>query len=426
MNERADRRFLALVAVVSAAATVGLAASWAQTGLTPSSTFALFAALMLMSESLAVALPMGNMSLAHPLSVAGGVLLGPTYSALLMALSQVPSLFGPRRVSAAKFLFNVSQLVLAALAAGWLYIGFHGRLLIGGAWRSEDFPGLVAPTAFVATGGVVVNFMLAGLAVHLLHGVSLRKIWASEFAGVAPTEVALGFVGVIMAQVIAAVGLTGLLLFVVPLVVARGTYHRYAELTRTYAGTVRSLVAAIEAKDPYTKGHSVRVADYAVLIARQMGEGERLIERLEYAALLHDLGKVGVSRTVLSKPASLSDAERAEIRRHPEIGAHILESVHYLEDIVPVILHHHERLDGKGYGAGLRDEEIPTPVRILAVADAYDAMTSARPYRSAMGQNEAVNELREAAGSQFDCRAVSALCSLVAESRLVSRGGDVA
>jgi len=413
MTGDANRRFPAYACTVIAAACLCVAASWRATGVGLSTSFALFAALMLMSESLVVALPMGNMSLTHPLSVAAAVLLGPTHAALLMSLSQVPSLFGERRISAVKFLFNASQLALAGLAAGWLYLAAGGQLLSQGALDAQDFPRMILPVAVVAVAGMVCNFALAGMAVHLMYGVSLRRIWSSEFAAVVPTEIALGLVGVTMAQVIAAVGVLGLLLFVVPLGVARSTYHRYAELTRTYADTVRSLVAAIEAKDTYTQGHSVRVAEYAVAIAHEMGESEHAIERLEYAALLHDLGKVGIKRSLLSKPWSLSQEESDEVRRHPEIGAHILESVHYLEDIVPVIQSHHERVDGTGYGEGLRGDAIPLQARILAVADTFDAMTSQRPYRSAMPRSEALREIAAGAGSQFDPKTVDAFLAVM-------------
>jgi putative nucleotidyltransferase with HDIG domain len=422
MNADIDRRFLAFTAAVTVAAVGAIAASWRATGVSLSASFALFAALMIMSEILAVALPMGNMSLAHPLSVAAAVLLGPTYAGLLMVLAQTPSLFGEKRIAPTKALFNAAQMALAALAAGWFYLFAGGRLLDRAPMGAGDFPRLLFPMVVVALVGTICNFALAGTAVHLLLGVSLRRVWSSEFAAVAPTEVAMGLVGVTMSQVIAAVGLLGLLLFVIPLVVARSTYHRYAELTRTYGDTVRSLVAAVEAKDTYTKGHSVRVAEYAVAIAREMGESEGTIERLEYAALLHDLGKVGVPRALLAKPSRLTEDEFAEVRRHPEIGAHILESVHYLGDIVPIIRYHHERVDGSGYGEGLRGEAIPLSARVLAVADAYDAMTSARPYRSAMPKDAAMQEIRSGAGSQFDDRVVGAFVSIVAKGVTAEMG----
>jgi putative nucleotidyltransferase with HDIG domain len=410
MSSDADRRFLAFATTVICAAALALAWSWRSTGIEASIAFGVLALFMVLSEGLAVTLPLGNMSLAHPLSVAAAVFLGPTYAALLAALSQLPSLFGAKRVTPLKVAFNASQLALATLGAGWSYILAGGRLLSAGPLRSGDFPRLILSILAVSVVGVGVNFVLTSEAVHLLTGLSIPRIWKTHFAAVAPTQVALGLVGVTMAQVVAAVGVPGLLLFVVPLLVARSTYHRYAEVNQAYADTVRSLVAAIEAKDGYTKGHSVRVAEYCVATARQMNMDDASVERIEYAALLHDLGKVGVAQRILSKTGKLTSEEFGEIRRHPDIGAHIIDSVPFLEDLVPVIRHHHERYDGRGYAHGLAGDDIPLAARIMAVADAYDAMTSHRPYRDALSPEHARAEVLAGSGTQFDSAVVEAFC----------------
>jgi HD-GYP domain-containing protein (c-di-GMP phosphodiesterase class II) len=219
-----------------------------------------------------------------------------------------------------------------------------------------------------------------------------------------------------IAQVVAVVGLLGLALFVAPLLVARETYHRYVRLRVAYSDTVRSLVGAIEAKDPYTKGHSVRVSEYAVQIAKRLALDDQMLTRIERAALLHDLGKVGVSRALLAKEGTLTQAEWAEIRRHPDIGAGIMETVPYLKDIVPIVQYHHERIDGGGYCEGLSGDDIPFAARILAVADSYDAMTSIRPYRRALARAEALDELHAGAGTQFDSTVVAAMEGYLSET----------
>jgi putative nucleotidyltransferase with HDIG domain len=184
------------------------------------------------------------------------------------------------------------------------------------------------------------------------------------------------------------------------------------------------MVAALEAKDVYTKGHSLRVAEYAVQIAVALGVPAATVERIEYAALLHDLGKVGVSSRVLGKTGRLTDVEYDEIKRHPEIGAHILSDVPYLADLVPLIAAHHEKLDGSGYGQGLVGAEIPFEARILAVADAYDAMTSARPYRGAMPHETAMEQLLQGRGTQFDADVVTAFERSCNEMRSSSDEAD--
>jgi hypothetical protein len=442
MTDDANRRFLAYATVVIAATCVAVVASEVAIAAQPTSglgvtwdfardqagwlgvlaTIALIAVFTLISEYLSVTLPLGNMSLAHPLSVATAVFLGPTYAALLAALSQLPSLFGSKRVAPVKVAFNASQLALSTLIAGWAYWAVVRHLLYQNVLvTSIPVPPPTTPTPtqaaanfaailLVASVSFVINFALAGHAVHLLQGVPSSSIWRDHFATVIPTQVALGLVGVAMAQVIAVrdVGAWGLLLFVVPLLVARSTYHRYAEVNQAYSDTVRSLVAAIEAKDPYTKGHSVRVAEYCVAISRQLGLGEHETDRIEYAALLHDLGKVGITRGILSKPGKLTEAEYAEIKLHPDIGAHIIDSVPYLEDLVPIVKHHHERVDGLGYAHGLSKNDIPLAARIMAVADAYDAMTSERSYREAMPARVARAEMTAGSGTQFDPTIVTA------------------
>lgn len=169
-----------------------------------------------------------------------------------------------------------------------------------------------------------------------------------------------------------------------------------------------TLVNVLEAKDPYTKGHSVRVAKYSWAIGKHMGLNTAQLKELELAALLHDIGKVGIHESILLKPEPLSPAEKMEINRHPEIGARILSQVEAFKHIVPAVLHHHERWDGKGYPEGKKGEEIPLLARIISVADVFDALTSCRPYRSALSPQEALIEIKKSSGTQFDPKCVEA------------------
>jgi len=165
---------------------------------------------------------------------------------------------------------------------------------------------------------------------------------------------------------------------------------------------VRALAAAIDARDPYTRGHSESVARYAVAIGRAMGLDGEAVQRLEFAGLLHDTGKLAVPDAILRKPAPLTPIEREAIRRHPFYSAQIVHQVHALRPIEPWVYHHHERWDGNGYPARLKGEDIPLGARIIAVADTFDAMTSDRPYRKALPVEVALAEIRENAGKQFD------------------------
>jgi len=186
--------------------------------------------------------------------------------------------------------------------------------------------------------------------------------------------------------------------------IAIGNIELFTSLQEAYLATVRSLAAAVDAKDPYTRGHSDRVAQFAALLAERAGLSHEQRTALEMAAYLHDIGKIGIKEEILLKPGRLTDAEMGQMRHHPLIGANILKPVGFPWPITPVVRHHHERWDGGGYPAGLKGEEIPLLARILTVADAYEAMVSDRPYRLGRTREEGVEELRRCAGSQFDPR----------------------
>ncbi len=185
------------------------------------------------------------------------------------------------------------------------------------------------------------------------------------------------------------------------------------EMTEMFTSTIKALAAAIDAKDAYTKGHSERVTEYAVKVAKELGLSGDDIYHVMYGAILHDIGKIGIDEKILRKPEPLSRNEYRQMKRHPQIGAGILSSIKVLEPVIPVVLHHHERFDGTGYPSGLRGEEIPIGARIVGVVDAYDALTSSRPYSSSTGMCQAVEALQQEAGKQFDPRVLQTLVAVL-------------
>ncbi len=185
---------------------------------------------------------------------------------------------------------------------------------------------------------------------------------------------------------------------------------RLFEQTRiNYLNIIKALAEVIDAKDSYTRGHSGRVVEYATQIAEELGLSNKEKQLIQYASFLHDIGKIGVDIRILKKPSKLTPSEWRYIYRHPKIGARIVSQSALLKDLVPIILHHHERYDGGGYpDSNMKGEKIPLGARILAVADAYEAMVSDRPYRKALSQEEAKEELKKNAGTQFDPQVVEA------------------
>ncbi|HQG28995.1 MAG TPA: HD-GYP domain-containing protein, partial [Candidatus Ozemobacteraceae bacterium] len=170
--------------------------------------------------------------------------------------------------------------------------------------------------------------------------------------------------------------------------------------------------AAIDAKDSYTHGHSRRVTDLSVSLALAMSLPRIDVDTIRHAALLHDVGKIGISEQILLKPGRLTDEEFETIKSHPMIGAGILNSIEFLKNVCMIIEHHHERFDGKGYPSNLKGDEIPIGARIIMVADSFDAITSCRPYRKPLTFDEAMAEIGRCAGSQFDPAVVAAFVRL--------------
>ncbi len=197
--------------------------------------------------------------------------------------------------------------------------------------------------------------------------------------------------------------------------IAIGNIELFTSLQEAYLATVRSLAAAVDAKDTYTRGHSDHVALYATLIGERLGLAHEQRVALEMAAYLHDIGKIGINEDILLKPGKLDDAEMEQMRHHPLIGANILKPVAFPWAITPVVRHHHEHYDGTGYPAGLRGEEIPLLARVLTVADSYEAMTADRPYRKGRSAAAALAELARCSGTQFDPRIVEVFTEVVTE-----------
>ncbi len=174
------------------------------------------------------------------------------------------------------------------------------------------------------------------------------------------------------------------------------------DLKELFYKTIKSIASALDAKDPYTHGHSMRVTLYSIILAKELKVPENQLEQIETAGLLHDIGKIAIPQAILCKPGKLTDNEFAIMKSHPSNSERLIASIKKLHEISPGVKHHHERWDGRGYPDGLKGEEIPFAARVIAIADTYDAMTSTRSYRVALTHETAINEIDKCAGSQFD------------------------
>jgi HD-GYP domain-containing protein (c-di-GMP phosphodiesterase class II) len=188
-------------------------------------------------------------------------------------------------------------------------------------------------------------------------------------------------------------------------------------LERTFVSTVEALANALEANDEYTSSHARWITDLSLRVGRELGLGDPCLKRLELGALLHDIGKIGIPSTVLSKPGRLTADERVLMETHPELGERIIAPIDRLQEVRTIVRHCHERWDGRGYPDGLAGEEIPLESRIIFVCDAYHAMTTDRPYRKRLSHPQAVRRLREAAGTQFDPSVVELAVRVLSELR---------
>jgi putative nucleotidyltransferase with HDIG domain len=304
-------------------------------------------------------------------------------------------------------LYNRFAYLLAAFAGGIL-------LQVSGPLAANEEPvGLVAQLVWAGLGFTAVNLSLAVLAVSARQGSPISRVFALSVRNIATGFLALVPLGWLMAELATKAGLWSALLFMVPLQLARYSFTKYTETRELFFGSISALSQAIDAKDGFTRGHADRVSRIAGAIARHMGLSETEIERIELAALLHDIGKIGVEDRILMKPARLEPDEKELMQRHAVYGASILEPSVALRPLVPLVLHHHEHFDGSGYPEGLKADAIPLGSRIILVADAYEAMTTDRVYRTAPGHAKAMETLNRFKGMQFDPKVVRVLEHLI-------------
>ena len=375
--------------------------------------------LLVIAESHPVPLPRGGtITIASVLDVGAILLFGPWIAGALDLVTAIPAQLFLLRERPAAAILNGGIYASTTILAGSAYLAAGGSL--GAPHLSDLLPILLAGSLYYA-----VNTGWVSLLVGANTRESARTIWRQQFRdGLLQHGLAIGF-GLLFAQVRVAAGIPGVLLLVVPLFLARYALRLYADLREDLVSFVRALSTALDAVDPYTHKHSVRVAAYSVCVARHLALPESEVEMIHYAALVHDIGKIAQRPDVIRKTTALDDEERRLMMRHPEAGAKIVGQIRALKGAATMVRTHHWRPDGKGYPVGLSESEVPLGARIIHVCDAFDAMTSDRPYRRGLPVARALAELQRHAGSQFDVEIVAALVSLHAAGALeVVRNGN--
>ncbi|MCQ1579157.1 HD-GYP domain-containing protein [Streptomyces parvus] len=344
-----------------------------------------------------------------PILLAAAFLLPPE-AAALVAASGSPAGRVEQPPYAARRIWRGAPLALTGAAASWPDAAFGGPATLGGGGAAPDFPLALLPACAAAVAFSLVLTALDGL---VLAAAERRPVHRSVYK-LLPLALGPHLVHALAGLMTAVLwrspyGPLSALLVLLPVYLSCWVFARYHREQAAHRATIRALVHAVDIKDTYTRGHSERVGRASVLIARELGMDDRRVEGLRFAGILHDIGKLGVPTRVLRKDGPLTPEERRIMELHPEYGHEIVRGIGFLDEARDAILHHHERLDGSGYPYGLSGSRIPEFARVVAVADAFDAMTSTRSYRRARPVPAALAELKRCAGSQFDPRMVGAL-----------------
>jgi diguanylate cyclase (GGDEF)-like protein/putative nucleotidyltransferase with HDIG domain len=393
---------------------------------------AVFGVVLILTEWFSVELYVRDTSVstsAVPI-LAGVLLFGPPAAVLFSIIFAAVTML-KHRILLSRFIFNSSNQLIATLLI------INMALWIGGPFI--DLPiGSQILVSVLASGILFISTtILIALAIKFDAGVSFKQIWKEKFSWLAPSYLAMGLIACLLVFGYKVEGLVGILITLLPLYMLRLSQVQYLdrtkgmvselreknqtlentarEITDLNDGLLETMAAVIDHRDPYVLEHSKNVAQYAVGIATHMGLQPNQVEQIRKGGLLHDVGKLGIPEAILLKPGALTRGEFDIIKSHPLHGAQILEASRALQRFVHVAHHHHEHFDGTGYPDGLCGQAIPIEARIVALADAVDAMSSDRPYRKALPMNLIFQEIRTNTGTQFDPQVVQAFMNYIQE-----------
>jgi len=375
----------------------------------------LFGLLAFAAENLSAPLPRtGSVSVNLAIFFVSLIIFGPSTAILVTAISFFNIREFVKKVPYYKHLFNAGQYFISMGIASSIFEATYNRDVA--KFFSIANIGVVVLSAFVC---FFLNTLLTAGAISISENKNFINIWIYNFAWIIPFHIFLAAMSIAISFIYRLYGPFTIIFTSLPLIIAQYTYLLRIKERKALLNSIMQIVKIIDAKDSYTAGHSVRVAEYAEKIARKLRLNEYDVDVLINLANLHDIGKVQIDLSILNKPGKFDDASWVEMKKHPKVGYEIVKEIVFLKDVAEAILYHHERVDGKGYPSGIKGAEIPLFAKILTVADTYDAMTTSRPYRPALTKKGAIKELRVNAGTQFDKKIIKAMIEVLKEESLI-------
>lgn len=385
-----------------------------------------FMILSLVTESLQVGYKDTSISIGFSVNLAAFLLFGPYAAALVIAIGFFFRITKKKETTVHvlntplfKSLYNVFSMVLCAFVASRIVLLFYDYSIFYYFSDHVDVVASVIPAMIYALGFSFANSLFISMLFVTMTPNSFFHYFIENLRMTFISSLSIGLLsGIILAILYETLGLVGSLLFFLPILYARYTFQLYVDMKDAYLVTIRALASSMDAKDHYTQGHSERVSEYAETIAQKMKLSFDEVENVRTAALLHDIGKIGVPDTILNKPGRLNDEEYKICQRHAEIGHSIVHGISYLKKSEEIIRSHHEHYNGKGYPDGLAGDKVALETYIVALADAYDAMSSDRPYRTALPEEKILSIIAGERGQQFHPEVVDVFLSLKKDGTL--------
>lgn len=377
-----------------------------------------FVILIAITESVSVVFRHMSFSTSFAIQLASYVLFGPYITLLVIILGFSARILkvkdGYKHILNTPIygtLFNYCILALSLLASNYVYLLYGGTFSID-KLSSNLFQIILFCLVFLIINAVVISSLLA-----VMNNKNIIYLCIANIKYMILNILVMAPFGILLVYLFNLYSYGGVILVLFPILLAKFTFSLYIQSKSQYVETVDALMLAVEARDKYTEGHSQRVAEISSNIAKQLKYNDWEIEQLNMAALLHDVGKIGIDDQILNKPGKLTFEEYDIIKTHPLIGYNILKDIKNLKNILPIIRNHHERYDGKGYPDAKRPEELSLDVFIVQLADSIDAMTTDRPYRKALNHEMVTEEVKKCSGSQFHPKVVEAYFKMLEKQK---------